>query len=111
VGIVHTHEVLRSGLASADIRAALFEGLADTPGMEVHDDVTTLDGRSGVGIGVRGSTRQMVFDQATGLYIGERATAPDFPDVPGLDAEKTIWLTSVSSHVVGEAPSAKRLSS
>lgn len=100
-------EVLRSGVAPADIRAALFEGLADTPGMEVEEGVTTLDGRSGVAIGARGSTWQMVFDQATGQYIGERATDPDFPDVPGLDADRTTWLTSVTTKVVDNAPSAK----
>jgi hypothetical protein len=100
-------EVLRSGIAPADIRAALFEGLADTPGMKVQDDVTTLDGRSGVAIGARGSTWQMVFDQATGRYIGERATDPDFPDVPGVDADKTTWLTSVTTEVVDHAPTAK----
>lgn len=100
-------EVLRSGIAPADIRAALFEGLADTPGMEVQDDVTTLDGRSGVAIGARGSTWQMVFDQATGRYIGERATDPNFPDVPGLDVDKTTWLTSVTTQVVDHAPRAR----
>lgn len=99
-------EVLRSGIAPADIRAALFEGLANTPGMEVHG-ATTLDGRSGVAIGARGSTWQMVFDQATGRYIGERATDPGFPDVPGLDADKTTWLTSVTTQVVDHAPTAK----
>jgi hypothetical protein len=99
-------EVLRSGMAPADIRAALFRGLAQTPGMEVEEDVTTLDGRHGVALGARDSTWRMVFDQETGRYIGERATSPDFPDVPGLDADKTTWLTSVTTRVVDHAPTA-----
>ncbi|MCW2767251.1 MAG: hypothetical protein JWO11_3210 [Nocardioides sp.] len=97
-------EVLRSGIAPADIRAALFEALAATPGMDVVDGVANLDGRRGVAIGYRDSNWQMVFDRATGLYIGERATSPDFPDVPGLDEDKTTWLTSVRTDVVDEAP-------
>jgi hypothetical protein len=97
-------EVLRSGIAPAAVRAALFEGLARLPGMEVQDGVTTLDGRSGVALGAHGSTWQMVFDQKTGRYIGERATSPDFPDVPGIDADKTTWLTSVITEVVDHAP-------
>jgi RNA polymerase sigma-70 factor (ECF subfamily) len=97
-------EVLRSGLAPADIRAALFRGLADTPGMQVLGDVTTLDGRHGIAIGPRGAEHAMVFDKRTGLYIGERATDPSFPDVPGLDAAKTTYLTSVTTEVVDHAP-------
>lgn len=97
-------EVLRSGLAPADIRAALFKGLAELPGMRVQNDVTTLNGRRGIAIGFGRSTFQMVFDAATGRYIGERATNPNFPTVPGLDADKTIWLTSVTTDIVDRAP-------
>jgi hypothetical protein len=96
-------EVLRSRIAPADIRAALFKGLAETPGMKVVDDVATLDGRRGVAISY-GKGKQMVFDQKSGAYIGERATSPDFPDVPGLDADKTTFLTSSRADVVDSAP-------
>jgi hypothetical protein len=99
-------EILRSGLAPAEVRAALFEGLARLPGMEVEGDVETLDGRRGIAIRAKGSRFSMVFDEQTGLYIGEHATDPDFPDVPGLDAERTTWLTSVSTTVVDRAPRA-----
>lgn len=99
-------EVLRSGIAPADIRSALFKGLAKTPGMRVQNGVTTLDGRRGIAIGYGASTFQMVFDARTGRYIGERATNPAFPAVPGLDADKTIWLSSVTTDVVGHAPNA-----
>ena len=78
-------EILRSGVAPADIRAALFEALATRPDMRVTENVTTLDGRKGVALGASGTSFQMVFDVATGRYIGERATNPGFPDVPGLD--------------------------
>jgi hypothetical protein len=96
-------EVLRSGVAPADLRAALFKGLAETPGMKVDDDVATLDGRRGVAIGY-GKGKQMVFDRKSGAYIGERATDPDFPNVPGLDAHEPTFLTSNRTDVVDSAP-------
>lgn len=99
-------EILRSPLAPADIRAALFEGLARLPEMEVRGDVTTLDGRSGIAIGARGAPFSMVFDKETGLLIGESASDRNFPDVPGLDAGKTTYLTSVTTSVVDHAPKA-----
>jgi hypothetical protein len=100
-------EILRSGVAPADIRAALFKGLAQTPGMRVENDVATLNGHRGIGIGYGASTWQMVFDATTGRYIGERATDANFPAVPGLDADKTTWLTSVTTTVVDRAPEGK----
>lgn len=100
-------EVLRSGVTPPDVRAALFEGLAQTPGMRVDHDVTTLNGRAGVGIRYGAGTWEMVFDRTTGRYLGERATSPDFPAVAGLDADKTTWLTSVTTEVVDHAPAAR----
>jgi hypothetical protein len=58
----------------------------------VLGDVTILDGRHGIAIGAKDSRFAMVFDKRTGLYIVERATDLDFPDVPGLDAAKTTYL-------------------
>lgn len=100
-------EVLRSGLAPADIRSALFTGLAETPGMVVEHGIATLDGRSGVAIGAQDSHWRMIFDQ-TGRYLGERSTDPSFPATPGLDADKTTWLTSVNKTVVDKAPKVRR---
>jgi hypothetical protein len=97
-------EVLRSAVAPADVRAALFTALAKVPGMRVIEGVTNLDGRSGVAIGYGKTGKQMLFDKATGRYIGERSSSPDFPDVPGLDDAKTTFLTSVRTDVVDEAP-------
>jgi hypothetical protein len=97
-------EVLRNGLTPPDIRAALFTAMAHQPGMRVVDRATTLDGRQGVALQAKGSHWQMVFDRRTGAYLGERATDPDFPDVPGLDAAKTTWLSSTRVAVVDSAP-------
>jgi RNA polymerase sigma-70 factor (ECF subfamily) len=97
-------EVLRSGLAPARIRSAVFEALAKAPDMVVQRGVRTLDGRAGVAIGARGGTFQMIFDTTTGQYVGERGTDPDFPDVPGMDADKTTLLSAVRTAVVDHAP-------
>lgn len=97
-------EVLRSGIAPPDIRATLFTALAEQPGMRVVKGVTQLDGRSGVALSFGGKGMQMIFDADTGAFIGERATSPDFPDVPGLGADKATYLTSVHSEVVDSAP-------
>jgi RNA polymerase sigma-70 factor (ECF subfamily) len=98
------NQVLQSGVAPADIRAALFKALAETPGVTMLDGVTNLDDRAGVAIGYRGSNWQMLFDKQTGQFIGNRATWPEFPDVPGIDADKTTWLSTVRSEVVDSAP-------
>lgn len=99
-------EVLRSGLAPATVRSAVFRALAAQPDMVVEQGAKTLDGRTGVAIGARDSHFQMIFDEKTGQYVGERNTDPDFPDVPGLDADKTTLLSSVTTTVVDHAPQA-----
>ncbi|GAA3516993.1 hypothetical protein GCM10022234_10420 [Aeromicrobium panaciterrae] len=97
-------EVLRSGVAPASVRAALFNQLATMPGMKVVDGVTNLDGTAGVAISFGDKGKQLMFDRKTGRYIGERAADPEFPDVPGLDKAKTTFLTSVTTDVVDNAP-------
>lgn len=99
-------EVLRNGLAPPDIRSALFTALSRQPGMELVDGVANLDGRRGVALRFRGSNWQMLFDRETGKFIGERATNPDFPDVPGIDAARTTYLTTARAEVVDSAPDA-----
>ncbi len=103
-------EVLRSGLAPASVRSALFSALAQSPDMVVEEGVTTPTGHDGIAIGARGRHFQMIFDTATGAYVGDRGTDPDFPDVPGLDADKTTMLTSVRTTVVDHAPPVRTLS-
>lgn len=97
-------EVLRNGLAPPDIRSALFTALSRQPGMELVDGVANLDGRRGVALKFTGSNWQMLFDRDTGEFIGERATDPDFPDVPGIDDAHTTYLTTVRAEVVDSAP-------
>lgn len=100
-------EVLRSGLAPANIRAALFDHLASSPGTKVVDAVTNLEGSPGVAIAYGDAGKQLLFDPANGRYIGERASDPTFPDVPGLDQAKTTFLSSTTTAVVDSAPATR----
>ncbi len=98
-------EVLRSGLAPARVRAAVFAELARTPGLVVDERVRTPQGRPGIAIGFGGRhSQRMIFDSATGQYTGDQYTDADFPDVPGLDAAHTTLLSRVVTEVVDRAP-------
>ncbi|WP_262847933.1 CU044_5270 family protein [Mumia quercus] len=96
-------EALRSGLAPAAFRARLFEALATVPGVHVQENVRTLDGKIGVGIGYssRASSWRMVFDKQTGRYIGEWAREGD---LGGLTPGEPSFVTSVRTDVVDSAP-------
>lgn len=68
-------DTLRIGGAPADVRAALFKAAALIPGMSVADRQMTLDGRTGVAMGVENADatlrQDIVVDPGTGLLIGE----------------------------------------
>lgn len=74
--VTQAADILRQGLADAALRSALFEVLKTVPGVDLVDDNVTLDGRQGLAVGrpepVNGITRQLIFDTATGEFIGER---------------------------------------
>jgi hypothetical protein len=67
---------LRLGIVPADLRATMFEVLADLPGIVVTEEQTSLDGRRGTAIGLPedgGDLRQeVVIDRSDGEYLGER---------------------------------------
>ncbi|MET3919104.1 CU044_5270 family protein [Arthrobacter sp. UYEF20] len=99
-------DTLRIGVIPADLRAALYKSAALIPGITVGDRQATLDGKTGVAIGMEdpdgGGRVDIIIDPTTGLLIGERnvslkATA-DFPA-----GTATSW-TSVQTSVVDSAP-------
>ena len=71
-------QLLRTGLVPADLRATMFDALATLPGIEVTEEQTTLDGRTGTAIGMPARTaterRELVIDPTDGSYLGERTT-------------------------------------
>lgn len=97
---------LRTGVIPADLRAALYKAAALIPGVTVADKQATIDGRTGVAIGIAspdgGSRQETIIDPATGLLIGERNVM--LKDYPGSPAGTIITWTSVRTSVVDGAP-------
>ena len=93
--------LLTSGLAPADVRAAVYRMLAELPGIEVTDRDVSLDGRGGVafGIVVDGVREELVIEPATGEFIGNRSI---YLRTKELVPAGTTFYTSVSTAVVDE---------
>ena len=97
---------LRTGVVPADLRAALYKAAALITGVKVADKQATVDGRTGIAIGVAipggGSRQDIIIDPASGLVIGERdVLQKDYPDSP---AGTVMSWTSVRTSVVNSAP-------
>jgi hypothetical protein len=91
--------LLAQGTLPADLRVALLRVLAMTPGLEVTEQVATLNGVKGTAFGVTegGWRQEVVIDPATGEYVGERLTLmagyqgpPVLEVVPGASTQRTI---------------------
>ncbi|MFY9636328.1 MAG: CU044_5270 family protein [Cellulosimicrobium cellulans] len=97
---------LRTGVIPADLRAAFYKAAALIPGVTVVDKQATIDGRTGIAIGIPspdgGSRQETIIDPATGLLIGERNVM--LKDYPGSPAGTIITWTSVRTSVVNSAP-------
>lgn len=98
--LTYAADLLRTGLAPADLRAALYRTLATLPGLEITDAVANLDGRTGTAFGIEdGDQRQdLIIDPATGTYIGERQVLTE--DRDGAPAGTTVNFTSLTTDVV-----------
>jgi hypothetical protein len=96
--------VLTSGLAPADIRAALFRALADEPQVRIVGGVTHVDGKAAIALRM-GYAQELLFDQTTGQYIGHQGRSTDFPTIPGVvGPEDPTSVTLVRTDVVDTAP-------
>lgn len=97
---------LRTGVIPADLRAAFYKAAALIPGVTVADKQATIDGQTGVAIGIPspdgGSRQETIIDPATGLLIGERNVM--LKDFPGSPAGTIITWTSIRTSVVNAAP-------
>jgi hypothetical protein len=94
-------ELLRSGLAPADLRATVYRMLAKLPGLRVTDPDVSLDGRRGVGFGivVDGIRREFVIEPSTGEFIGTRTVYLSQDQLVPVGTE---FYSSVSTAVVDE---------
>lgn len=95
--------VLTSGLAPADIRAALFRALAKEPQVRIVGGVTHVGDRAAIALRM-GYAQELLFDQDTGQYIGNQSRNPDFPVIPGVGADGPTSVTTVTIDVVDSAP-------
>lgn len=97
---------LDSGLAPADLQQTMYQALALLPDIEVLDDQTSLDGRSGTAFGLdarSGPVRdQVLIDPSTGEYLGQRQVQT--AAVGSVPAGTVTSSTSVDIAVVDDAP-------
>lgn len=97
---------LRTGVVPADLRAAMYKAAALITGVTVTDKQATVDGRTGIAIGIPspdgGSRQDIIIDPASGLVIGEQAVL--LRDYPGKPAGTVEYWTSVRTSVVDSAP-------
>jgi hypothetical protein len=97
---------LRTGVVPADLRAALYKAAALIPGVTVGDRQATVDGRTGIAIGIPspdgGTRRDIIIDPTSGLVIGEQDVL--LKDYPGAPAGTVSTWTSVKTSVVNSAP-------
>lgn len=95
--------ILTSGLAPADVRAALFRALADEPQVRIVDGISHVDGRPAIALRM-GYAQEMLFDQQTGQYVGTQGRGTDFPVIPQVGADQPSTTTIVRTAVVDAAP-------
>lgn len=97
---------LRSGVVPADLRAALYKAAALIPGVTIGNRQATIDGRTGIAIGIPspdgGARRDIIIDPISGLVIGEQDVL--LKDYPGSPAGTVPTWTSVKTSVVNSAP-------
>jgi len=100
-------DILRTGLATADLRAALYKAAAMIPGVTVTDQQTNVDGRSGIAIGrtedADHTRQEIIIDPLSGLVIGEREVA--LQAIAGFPAGTNLSSTAVTTTVVDSVPS------
>lgn len=102
---------MSSGIAPADLRAALYQAARKIPGIQLLNDAVNLDGKRGRAIALEadGFRQELIIDPATGEFIGQRliatGTAPkDGKPDPGLRKGDVISWTSVTTRITPTAP-------
>lgn len=99
-------DTLRTGVIPADLRAALYQAASLIPGLTVVEEEATLDGRTGISLGMKTSRyearKEIIIDPATGQLIGEREMLLE--DLDGVPAGTAIEWTAVTTSVVDSAP-------
>ncbi|NEN07809.1 hypothetical protein G3T36_18290 [Diaminobutyricibacter tongyongensis] len=102
----HVQNLLTTGLVPADLRSAMYDALAEIPGVYLADGQANLDGKRGVAISRKESSRpfaqQIIIDPGTGLLIGVRElSTQQWGPVP---AGSIVDWTAVEASVVDKLP-------
>ncbi len=97
---------LRTGAVPAELRATMYRAAALIPGVTVSSKQATVDGRTGIAIGIPnpgGTSRtDIIIDPDSGLVIGEQDVL--LQDLPNAPAGTVSAWTSVKTSVVDSAP-------
>ncbi|TCC51056.1 hypothetical protein E0H75_13005 [Kribbella capetownensis] len=105
--------VLASGIAPADLRAALYQAARKIPGIQLQADAVNLDGKSGLAIGLvefLGVRKDLIIDPGTGQFLGLREVATVTGPLNGdgdpqaLVRGDVVSWTSVSSRITPNRP-------
>lgn len=101
-------EILASGLATTELRTALYEAAALIPGVFVLDSATDLDGRPGIALGrlesVNDLRHEMILDQQSGLFLGHRVVTVTGNSAADIPAGAVLEWSSVRTRVADAAP-------
>lgn len=99
-------DTLSTGVIPADLRAALYQAAALIPGVTVTDREATLDGRTGISLGMETpgykARKELIIDPSTGQLIGEREILLE--DQGSIPAGTAVSWTAVTTSVVDSAP-------
>lgn len=95
-------QVLAAGMMPADLRPQWYRAMAKIPGITTFSHATTLDGRSGVSIGLttEAEKRELVIDPDTGEFIGERTLAGEKPYEPWIAPGTETYARTIGTKVV-----------
>lgn len=100
------HDALITGMVPADLRAAMYQALAQVPGVYLSEGVADLEGREGSAISYRGddgySVEQLIIDPTTGEFIGVREVTSEADGI--VPAGTVVDSSAVTRVVVDEVP-------
>ena len=105
--LIFAAQSLERGLLPRRVRATVYRALALLPGLEVVDRARTIDGRTGVAVGLRarGALVEIIVQAGTGAYVGRcrilLASQDGLP--PGTVTDATSLRTQIVS-AVGRRP-------
>ncbi|WP_427888856.1 CU044_5270 family protein [Kribbella sp. GL6] len=106
---LHLSTVLGSGLVPADLRAALYRAGAKIPGVQLLDDVVTLDGRHGRAIGFTDQDirKELIISPANGAFLGGQDVIVPGHHAPGLRTGDVLSAYAVSTRITATQPAVR----